>query len=92
MDQTVEVLGRSLSAVGLGGDPTDDDILHVVAFQRLHDGRNVGPGDHSDSGVDFLRATSPLDFQVRQEREHLVLAVQPRPVECDRDIIWCWLS
>jgi hypothetical protein len=41
MDQTVEVLGRSLSALGLGGDPTDDDILHVVAFQRLHDGRNV---------------------------------------------------
>jgi hypothetical protein len=32
IDQTVEVLGRPLRAVCLGGDSTDDDILHAVAF------------------------------------------------------------
>jgi hypothetical protein len=41
IDQTVEVFGSPLSAVGLGGDSSDYDILHVVAFQRLHDGDNV---------------------------------------------------
>jgi hypothetical protein len=41
IDQSVEVLRSPLNAVGLGGDSTDYDILHVVAFQRLHDGRNV---------------------------------------------------